>query len=74
MKNEDPYRGSLVLARELGSIADDLERDGGTSRFAWFRRRLNGFAERDRDAALDTLADLQRGLRGPKRRTCRRRT
>jgi hypothetical protein len=62
VKNEDPYRGGGVLARQLGTIADDLEKEGGTARFAWFRRRLNRFAERDRDGALEVLADLDRRL------------
>jgi hypothetical protein len=62
VKNENPYRGGDALARQLQTIADDLEKAGGTSRFAWFRRCLRQLAGRNRDGALDLLADLDRRL------------
>ena len=58
----DPYPGSERWQGRLGKVADRLENEGGATKFAWFRRRLTGFAARDRDGALDVLADLDRRL------------
>jgi hypothetical protein len=62
VKSAEPYPGGAPWAGRLEKVADRLEEKGGKARFAWFRRRLDGFAGRDRAAALDVLTDLDRRL------------
>jgi hypothetical protein len=62
VKSADPYPGSDRWLPRLESLAGRLEKEGGQSRFTWFRRRLTGFAALDRDAALNVLNDLDHRL------------
>ncbi len=58
---QNPYRGGL-WQDALDQTADRLERAGGRQRFAWFRKAIDGFADRAKDDALRVLDGLDERL------------
>jgi hypothetical protein len=60
----DRYASGDHWAPRLNELADRLDRAGGAEqdRYRWFRRPLDGFAQRPREDALRVLESLERRL------------
>ena len=63
MRRKRPIRITARWQPELRQLADRLEESGGAGRpFGWFRTRIKGFADRNRNDALRVLTDIDQRL------------
>jgi hypothetical protein len=64
VKSADPYPQDGRYEPRLRRLAERLEDagDGQPDRLRWFTRALEGFGKRDREGALEVLADLDDNL------------